>query len=116
MGFVPRMTLFYAALFASIGIQMPFLPLWLAARGLDQQTIGFLFAFAAVMRMLAIPVATRATDLFGALKGALVLSALAAAAGLTLLGLAPGLLPMFAAYAVAAVAVSAMIPLADTYT
>jgi PPP family 3-phenylpropionic acid transporter len=116
MGFVPRMTLFYAALFASIGIQMPFLPLWLAAKGLDQQTIGFLFAFAAVMRMLAIPVATRATDLFGALKGALVLSALAAAAGMTLLGLAPGVLPMFAAYAVAAVAVSAMIPLADTYT
>ena len=61
MGFVPRMTVFYAALFASIGIQMPFLPLWLAAKGLDQQTIGLLFASAALMRMLAIPVATRAT-------------------------------------------------------
>src|SRR3954468_15804224 len=115
MGFVPRMTLFYAALFASIGIQMPFLPLWLAAKGFDQQTIGFLFAWAAVMRMLAVPVATRATDVLGALKGALVLSAVAATAGMTLLALAPSLPLMFAAYALAAVAVSAMMPLADTY-
>ena len=116
MGFVPRMIVFYAALFASIGIQMPFLPLWLAAKGLDQQTIGLLFASAALMRMLAIPLATRATDLFGALKGALVLSALLAATGMTLLGVAPSLALMFAAYALAAVAVSAMMPLADAYT
>jgi MFS transporter, PPP family, 3-phenylpropionic acid transporter len=116
MGFVPRMTLFYAALFASIGIQMPFLPLWLAAKGLDQQTIGLLFASAAVMRMVAIPLATRATDLFGALKGALVLASLVAAAGTTLLGVAPSLPTIFAAYALASVAVSAMVPLADAYT
>jgi PPP family 3-phenylpropionic acid transporter len=110
------MTLFYAALFASIGIQMPFLPLWLVAKGLDQETVGLLFGSAAILRMVAIPLATRATDLLGALKGALVLSASAAAAGMTLLGNAPSLALMFVAYGLAAVAVSAMVPLADTYT
>ncbi len=110
------MTFFYAALFATVGIQLPFLPLWLTAKGLDQQTIGTLFAFAAVMRMVAMPLATRATDLLGALKGALVLAALTAATGMALLGVSPSLPLMFATYALAAVAVSAMVPLADAYT
>ena len=31
---VIRLALFYAALFAALGVQLPFLPVWLAAKGL----------------------------------------------------------------------------------
>jgi hypothetical protein len=39
-GFARRLAVFYAALFVTIGVQLPFLPLWLAAKGLEAGTIG----------------------------------------------------------------------------
>ena len=42
--FVRRLALFYAALFVSIGIQLPFFPLWLEAKGLDAGMIGIVLA------------------------------------------------------------------------
>lgn len=45
-----RLSLFYAVVFTEIGIAMPFMPVWLAALGLDAGVIGLL---------LALPIATR---------------------------------------------------------
>ena len=39
-GFAVRMATFYAAFFLFSGIQMPYLPAWLQARGLDDREIG----------------------------------------------------------------------------
>lgn len=45
-----RLSLLYAVVFTEIGIAMPFMPVWLAALGLDAGVIGLL---------LALPIATR---------------------------------------------------------
>jgi hypothetical protein len=58
LGFVPRLAAFYAALFILPGIQMPFFPVWLRAKGLDPKMIGFVLAVPMVVRILAIPVVT----------------------------------------------------------
>src|SRR5438309_8317182 len=42
--FSKKLGLFYAAYFVFGGIQLPFFPLWLGARGLDAQNIGFVIA------------------------------------------------------------------------
>ena len=39
-GFGVRLALFYAGLFVGFGIQLPFFPLWLKAKGLDAEAIG----------------------------------------------------------------------------
>jgi PPP family 3-phenylpropionic acid transporter len=115
MGFESRLALYYAGVFAASGIQLPFLPLWLAAKGLDEQTIGLLLAVSAVVRIAAIPVATRAADRLDALRSGLLLSALVAAIGTTVLGLSDRAAMMFVSYAVASAALSIMIPLVDAY-
>ena len=61
-GFVPRLAAFYAALFILPGIQMPFFPVWLKAKGLDPKMIGLVLAVADGRRSLAIPLVTRAAD------------------------------------------------------
>ena len=39
-GFASRLALFYGAAFAIHGIQLPFFPAWLKAKGLDSEAIG----------------------------------------------------------------------------
>ena len=47
---------------------LPFLPVWLAAKGLDPQTIGIVLAVPMILRLLAIPMATRVADRHDALR------------------------------------------------
>ena len=35
IGFAPRLAALYAAMFIGVGMQLPFFPLWLKAKGLD---------------------------------------------------------------------------------
>jgi len=55
--FAWRVAAFYAALFGVLGVQVPFLPVWLAAKGLDAGAIGVVLAVPVVVRMAAIPLA-----------------------------------------------------------
>jgi PPP family 3-phenylpropionic acid transporter len=48
-----RLALLYAAVFAGIGIAMPFLPLWLAGLGLGPELIGMLVALPILVRIVA---------------------------------------------------------------
>jgi PPP family 3-phenylpropionic acid transporter len=115
MGFESRLALFFAGVFAAAGIQLPFLPVWFAARGLDERTIGLLLALSAVGRVLAVPLAAVATDRLGALKGSLVLAACVAAVATIALGVSTHVAAMFLSFAVASAALGIMIPLADAY-
>src|SRR5262249_60409925 len=56
--FAWRVAAFYAALFVVLGVQMPFLPVWLAARGLDAGALGVGLGIPMGVRLLAIPLPT----------------------------------------------------------
>lgn len=51
LGDGPRLALLYAAVFAGIGVAMPFMPLWLASLGLGPERIGALVALPILVRI-----------------------------------------------------------------
>src|SRR6201999_1218821 len=100
--FVLRLSLFYGAFFIYLGLSMPFVPAWLAAKGLDAREIGIVLAAPMVVRVVAVPLATRLADRFGMLQRALVLAAVASVIAFALVGAASGFAAILATYAVAA--------------
>ena len=115
LGFVPRLAAFYAALFILPGIQMPFFPVWLKAKGLDPKMIGVVLAVPMVVRVLAIPVVTRAADRRDAIRAAMVLACVASIAGYTLVGLSSGAVAILIAYTLTSLAATPVMPLSETY-
>jgi PPP family 3-phenylpropionic acid transporter len=113
--FVLRLSLFYGAFFVYAGLSMPFMPAWLAAKGLDAREIGIVLATPLVVRLIAVPLSTRLADRFGVLRQALVAVSIASIAGFVLIGLGSGFQFILAAFALAALAISPVLPLADAY-
>jgi PPP family 3-phenylpropionic acid transporter len=113
--FAWRLAAFYAALFIVLGVQLPFLPIWLAAVGLDARAIGVALAIPQVIRVFTIPFATRTADRRDALRGALMITASAAALGYGALGLSRGALVIVALFAVASAFFTPIMPLTDAY-
>jgi PPP family 3-phenylpropionic acid transporter len=114
-GFTPRLAALYGAFFIVAGISQPFLPVWMNAKGLDSATIGFVLAAPMLLRVLIIPLATRAADRYNALRGAIVVAACAAVAGYGLMGVSAGAGWILIAYAVASLGFTPLMPLAETY-
>jgi len=110
-----RLAIFYAALFAALGVQVPFLPLWLAAKGLDASTIGMVLSVPMIVRLLAIPLATRIADGQDALRAVIAIASALAMLGYGVLGLAQGALAVTIAFALASVFYTPLMPLADAY-
>ena len=106
--------MFYAAFFAFTGIQMPYLPAWLAARDLDARQIGIVLAVPMLLRVVAVPFATRLIDRRFAAKAALTLAAAFSAAGYAVMGTASGFLAIATAYAAISMVYSPVLPLADS--
>ena len=50
-----RLSAFYGAAFLVTGAQLPFWPVWLAARGLSVREIGAVFAAAIWVKVIATP-------------------------------------------------------------
>ena len=111
--FVLRLSLFYAAFFLYAGLAMPFMPAWLAAKGLDAREIGMVLAAPLVVRVIAVPLATRLADRLGMLPGALVAASLASVAAFALVGRLSGFMAILAGFALAATAVAPVLPLGD---
>lgn len=112
-GFILRLSAFYAASFALIGVLMPFFPLWLAARGLDAATIGVVLAAPAFVRIGAVPFFTRMADRHGALREGLMAASLTAAAFYVAIGFADGAVAILIIAIIAAIAQSPIVALAD---
>ena len=110
-----RLKAFYAALFLTLGVQLPFLPLWLTAKGLDAGAIGIVLAIPALIRIIAIPVATRLADRRDAVRGVIILAAAGAAIGFAALAFAQGAIAIMLVYALASAAYAPVMMLADTY-
>ena len=112
---VPRLAIFYAALFVLPGIQMPFFPVWLKAKEVEPETIGIVLAAPIIARLLAVPVFMREADRRDAVRAGLIVCGVAAAAGYTLVGLSAGAVLILVAYALTSLATTPQMPLAETY-
>jgi PPP family 3-phenylpropionic acid transporter len=114
-GFATRLAALYAAMFAVLGVQLPFFPLWLKAKGLDAGTIGIVLAAPIVVRIFAVTFAARAADRHAALRAAIMAASAASVLGYVLVGWSSGALAILAAYMAASLAFTPLMPLADAY-
>ncbi len=96
--FALKLGLFYAAYFFFGGVQLPFFPLWLEARGLDARTIGMVIAVPTLMRIVATPIITHAADRHRALKATLAIGSVVGLLGMTVVGLVDGPVAILAAF------------------
>jgi MFS transporter, PPP family, 3-phenylpropionic acid transporter len=112
--FAFRLAAVYAALFFFNGIQMPYLPAWLADRGLDAREIGIVLAVPMLARILAVPLATRLIDRHAKVEIAAAVAATLSAAAYVVMGFAYGLAAILAVYAVISVLSSPVMPLTDS--
>ncbi|MFL5270354.1 MAG: MFS transporter [Stellaceae bacterium] len=111
-----RLSLFYGAIFLVAGIQLPFWPAWLAARGLTAREIGIVLGAAIWAKVFATPAIGAIADRSGARRAVMVVlaaAALAAYAGLWPIGAFSVLVTL---NLVALTAQSALMPLGDTLT
>jgi len=99
-----RLSGLMAAIYAIIGVQLPFFTLWLAARGLSAREIAAVMAAAPLIRIVSTLVASREGDRHGA-HGAILVGCLAAVtAAFAVMGALHGFWSIFAAVALLAAA------------
>ncbi|HET7884898.1 MAG TPA: MFS transporter [Bradyrhizobium sp.] len=113
--FARRLALFYAAIFALFGCQLPFFPVWLRATGIDAAWIGLISAVPAVTRFTVLPILTSLAERHAAVRGAMIATAIVTAFGFAIVGTQHLPFAVFLAYAVTAVAWTPTLPLTDAY-
>jgi MFS transporter, PPP family, 3-phenylpropionic acid transporter len=103
----------YAALFSAFGFSSPFLPAFLAERGLEPEHLGFVLAAATALRLICGPVAGRLADRFHILRAELAACAVLAAGAALLFLAAHGFWTILAISLLQAAALAPLVPLAD---
>ncbi len=94
---------------------MPFLPVWLAARGVDAGSIGIVLSIPLIVRVAAIPVATRIADQYDSARGVIMIASLASLLGYAGVALTQSSVAIMIAIAVASLFYTPLMPLADAY-
>ena len=95
LSFAPRLAALYIALFIFSGVQLPFFPVWLKAKGLDPSLIGLVVAAPSLVRVFGIPFAAREADRRGALRQAIMICACISVAAFALVAASSGALAIF---------------------
>jgi PPP family 3-phenylpropionic acid transporter len=113
--FAVRLGAFYTALFLAFGVQLPFFPLWLKDRGLDPAVIGLVLSIPMVVRVVAIPLASRYVDRREAARHTLAAALAVTAIGYACAAFADTTLLLVLACAVAATAYAPVTSLTDAY-
>lgn len=116
MGFTFRLASVYAGLFGAIGVQLPFMPVWLAAKGLDEGAIGALLALATATRVAVVPFGARAADRLGRPREAIVAATGCCALAMLALAGADSTGAIFTLYALAAAFAATALPLTESYS
>jgi MFS transporter, PPP family, 3-phenylpropionic acid transporter len=109
-----RLAFFYAAIFIAFGVQLPYWPLWLGARGLSAEEIGAVGAIGQWVKGAATPLAGYAADRSGNPRRTMLLLSLGAACGFLLCLPARGLASLLLLSAATGASLSALNPLGDT--
>ncbi|MCG8694380.1 MAG: MFS transporter [Minwuiales bacterium] len=111
-----RLAWFYGALFLSVGVHMPYFPLFLQSRGLDAVQIGFLLGAARWAQMVTSPWIARVADRRRERKRPLILLAVASMAAFALYGLGHGFAAMLLPAILTAILFPPLMPLGDNLT
>ncbi|TAN62419.1 MAG: MFS transporter, partial [Magnetospirillum sp.] len=109
-----RLAAFYAAIFAAVGIHIPFWPLWLKDRGLSPSEIGLLVAAGYLTRLVANPVVGHLVDHRGDRKRPMLALALAAAVLWLAFPLATGFVPVLIMTVVAIFPFTSLMPVGES--
>ncbi len=109
-----RIALFYAALFLIYGVQVPYLPVWLDAQGLDASQVAFVAAAPFFVRVIVTPIVSLLADARANHRAMVIgIAGLALAAALALTR-ASGFVPILLAATLMMVCGSTVMPLAET--
>jgi PPP family 3-phenylpropionic acid transporter len=115
-GLAARLSLFYGTAFLTVGLMMPFWPIWLQSRGLSAEEIGLVLAAGMWAKVAANPVAGWLADRLGQRKRIIVVLALAAAGLYACFLLADGFWVILAIAGLYGLAMSPVMPLGDNLT
>lgn len=111
-----RLSLFYAALFTVVGVQLPYWPLWLQAQEVTPGQIGILLAVGFWAKVLANPLIGRAVDVYGRRRGPMIVLATVALLAYALFAVADGFPALLALSIVSTAAFAALMPLGENVT
>lgn len=109
-----RVAVFYGAFFFANGVNLPFWPLWLTARGLTPAEIGWAIAATYLSRLLVNPVAGYVADRRGDRRRPMVVMIVAAFVGWLLFPLTGGFWSIIAVTLLTTGLWSGLIPLGDS--
>ena len=117
IAFLPlRLSLFYGAYFLTVGILLPFWPVFLQGRGLGAREIGLVVAAHLWIKLLANPLAAQFADRRGILRGPILALAIAATAAYLLYLPAQGVVALFLVAMLAGGLLQPIMPLGDSLT
>jgi MFS transporter, PPP family, 3-phenylpropionic acid transporter len=111
--FSRRYSLFYGCLFLGAGVQLPFLPLWLAHKGLDAASIGLVLAAQLAARAVGAPIGAYVADLFGVRRPLMIACAIIGFLLTAMLGFAGSFMSIFVLATSAAVFLAPVFPLGE---
>lgn len=111
-----RYAAFYAAIFAAIGLFIPFWPLWLEGRGLTAAQIATLLAAASWLKIATTPAIAQVSDRSGRAGATMITVALASIFAFALLLGVEGFWPILFVSLIALATKHALLPLCDSQT
>ena len=109
-----RLSFYFGAVFAVVGVMAPFWPVFLAARGLSAPEIGLLLSAGLWLRVILNPLIAQWADRKGERRRPLLILSAAAMGGFLCFLFAEGFWGLLAVNLVASVAFSSIIPLGET--
>jgi PPP family 3-phenylpropionic acid transporter len=110
-----RISIFYAFLSLGMGVQLPFLPLWLGDRGLQAAEIGIVFAAMTASRIVASPLVAGIADRHGNRRAIIILCCFLSFASYLGLALASSFWPILAISIVAGATFAPVFPLGEGF-
>jgi PPP family 3-phenylpropionic acid transporter len=108
-----RFVVLYSALFSAFGAASPFLPAFLAGRGLGAEQLGIVLGTATALRLICGPIVGRVADRFQLFRADLAVCAIVAAGATLLYFTVHGFWAVMAVTLLQAAALAPLVPLAD---
>ena len=115
MSLFARIAMVYGALFFSVGMFMPFFPVWLKSQGLDDVQVAWVLAVQSGTRMVASPAVSHLADRLGRLRPVMLACAIGALAGFLWLEMVDGFQAIMIMVAVTFTAFAPLMPLTEAY-